>query len=828
MRIRTWLARRPALAAAGLYALLALLLFSHSLGPGRTQAASDYLYSAAPWEAQRPDGVRGLGANYETLDQSLQFLPFFEYIGAQGRIPLWNPHIMGGRTFIGNAQHQLFSPFTLPTYVLGLWSSLVWASFLKVFVAAFGTFLLARALAMRYAGCLLAGLVFGFGLFFVVWVPWPVAGVFAFIPWLLLTTDRVVRRPGVLSVAALAVVVGLTYFGGHPESSFHALFGALAFLALRLWQVRSGRLEAHGGWGRGLLCGAGALLIGSALAAVAIVPFVEALLQSADLGRRDEAVKVQLRYISALVLPDYYGRPTQLALEGLIVERAFYVGALTLLLAAAALIVRPTLERVAVAGLGLFSLLMVFAVEPVFSAARLLPGFGTVHNTRLTILFLLSAALLAGWGLDELTSAGSKLRRRRAVLAVAIVALLAPLLWILGAGRAPLDVLDDGLRVAWGFESPGLVPERAQPVLAASSLIVWVSFASAALALLALRSRGRMPATAFAVAAVALIALDLFRAGMGQNPGIPTDHARQPATGALRYLQARTPARFVGADPVDPRGGIPPPVTPNTSMRYGLYDARGYDFPIEQRYDRLWQDSVQRLEGFTIHTERAPIDERSLRALSLLGVADVIQRPEDPPLRYAGLELAYEGRDARVYANERALPRALVVASQREVSGSDAALRAVTSPFFDGREEVIVERRVPGLAVSPGELPSALARPRPPAAGAARIASYEPERVELRATAARPSLLVLNDVHFPGWKAELDGREVPIERVNFLMRGVRLPAGTHRVVMRYEPASYRAGLLVSLLALVGLAGAVAADLVRRRRGRPPTPRGARA
>jgi uncharacterized membrane protein YfhO len=79
-------------------------------------------------------------------------------------------------------------------------------------------------------------------------------------------------------------------------------------------------------------------------------------------------------------------------------------------------------------------------------------------------------------------------------------------------------------------------------------------------------------------------------------------------------------------------------------------------------------------------------------------------------------------------------------------------------------------------------------------------------------------MLVLSDIHFPGWKATVDGREVPIERVDYLLRGVKLPAGAHDVEFAYEPASFRIGWIVSLLTLAGLGVAVALALWRRRRG----------
>jgi uncharacterized membrane protein YfhO len=101
--------------------------------------------------------------------------------------------------------------------------------------------------------------------------------------------------------------------------------------------------------------------------------------------------------------------------------------------------------------------------------------------------------------------------------------------------------------------------------------------------------------------------------------------------------------------------------------------------------------------------------------------------------------------------------------------------------------------------------------------GSARFEAYEPERVVARSRADRRSLLVLSDIHYPGWKASVDGRDAPLERVDYLLRGVMVPAGAHRVEFRYEPASWRAGWIISVLALLAVAGALVAGLRARRR-----------
>jgi uncharacterized membrane protein YfhO len=78
---------------------------------------------------------------------------------------------------------------------------------------------------------------------------------------------------------------------------------------------------------------------------------------------------------------------------------------------------------------------------------------------------------------------------------------------------------------------------------------------------------------------------------------------------------------------------------------------------------------------------------------------------------------------------------------------------------------------------------------------------------------------VLTDVQYPGWKATVDGKSADIERVDYLLRGVVVPAGTHTVEFSYEPASWRAGWILSGLSLLALVGVAALGWRRRREER---------
>src|SRR5262249_47895763 len=88
------------------------------------------------------------------------------------------------------------------------------------------------------------------------------------------------------------------------------------------------------------------------------------------------------------------------------------------------------------------------------------------------------------------------------------------------------------------------------------------------------------------------------------------------------------------------------------------------------------------------------------------------------------------------------------------------------------------------------------------------------DRVRIECDAPGAAFLVLTDAWFPGWSATLDGAALPIARVDYLVRGVRLPEGRHVVEMRYMPAGWnealpwtRGCLALVLLAAVALASA---------------------
>ncbi len=78
-------------------------------------------------------------------------------------------------------------------------------------------------------------------------------------------------------------------------------------------------------------------------------------------------------------------------------------------------------------------------------------------------------------------------------------------------------------------------------------------------------------------------------------------------------------------------------------------------------------------------------------------------------------------------------------------------------------------------------------------AGNVTLTASAPNELKYQASMTQGGLAVFSEIHYPkGWVATVDGKETPILRVNYLLRGLELPAGDHEVVFTFAPSSYYA------------------------------------
>lgn len=182
-----------------------------------------------------------------------------------------------------------------------------------------------------------------------------------------------------------------------------------------------------------------------------------------------------------------------------------------------------------------------------------------------------------------------------------------------------------------------------------------------------------------------------------------------------------------------------------------------------------------------------------LNVLDMLNTRYVIADPSQPPV-----------------LNERALGNAWFVNGLTYVDGADAEMAALDT-IDPGR-----------YAVADARFRPLLGEPRPSAAAnTISLTSYAPDRLEYDADCAEGALAVFSEIYYPaGWTATIDGKPAELGRVDYLLRALPVPAGHHKIVMEFRPASIGrtnavAYAAVSVVYLLLIAGVIAG--VRRRR-----------
>lgn len=80
------------------------------------------------------------------------------------------------------------------------------------------------------------------------------------------------------------------------------------------------------------------------------------------------------------------------------------------------------------------------------------------------------------------------------------------------------------------------------------------------------------------------------------------------------------------------------------------------------------------------------------------------------------------------------------------------------------------------------------------------LAKYSNDEIEYTSDAKSDQFAVFSEIYYNGgWNAYMDGKKVPYFKVNYLLRGMGVPAGHHSIVFKFEPASYKTGYTMAVM-----------------------------
>lgn len=214
---------------------------------------------------------------------------------------------------------------------------------------------------------------------------------------------------------------------------------------------------------------------------------------------------------------------------------------------------------------------------------------------------------------------------------------------------------------------------------------------------------------------------------------------------------------------------------PGTSALYELEDVRGYQAMTFRRYFEtypLW--SIHQPVWFN------RVDDLTRPFLSFLNVRYAITWDRDPPP--PGWREVSRQKGSMLIENLRVLPRAFV---PRSVSGANALDGMARENDFASRAWI---EGVADAANGPG---SVVVRNR-------RLG------YDLDVTMQNDGWVVASIPAWSGWRARVDGREVPTRFANHAFLGVHVPRGRHRVELVFLPRSFVIGGWISLATIASV------------------------
>jgi hypothetical protein len=154
-----------------------------------------------------------------------------------------------------------------------------------------------------------------------------------------------------------------------------------------------------------------------------------------------------------------------------------------------------------------------------------------------------------------------------------------------------------------------------------------------------------------------------------------------------------------------------------------------------------------------------------------------------------------------IQPNPNALGNAWIVDDLRYVNNADEEILALgKEEGFDPANTAIVDIRYKNQAGEPA---------RRVADAQINLTSYLPNELTYSFTASTEQIVIFSEIYYElGWQAYIDDQPVDHFRANYVLRGLRVPAGQHTIVFKYELQSFNTGSVIatfgSLLVIVGI------------------------
>ncbi len=172
------------------------------------------------------------------------------------------------------------------------------------------------------------------------------------------------------------------------------------------------------------------------------------------------------------------------------------------------------------------------------------------------------------------------------------------------------------------------------------------------------------------------------------------------------------------------------------------------------------------------------VDKNNKSVLNMLDTKYFIVPPQQQQQQYS------------VIKNDSALGACWFVKEVKFVNGPVEEMNALDK--FDPSQTAVVDNSF--KSIIPGQ-------PASDPSAKIKLDSYDNDDIKYSTTANTNQFAVLSEVYYPaGWQAYIDGKKTGYTKVNYVLRGIPVPAGTHSIEFKFEPASYYNGQVFAYIA----------------------------
>ncbi len=148
--------------------------------------------------------------------------------------------------------------------------------------------------------------------------------------------------------------------------------------------------------------------------------------------------------------------------------------------------------------------------------------------------------------------------------------------------------------------------------------------------------------------------------------------------------------------------------------------------------------------------------------------------------------------DEMLLVLEKPSNRAFITNNYKYFNNSEEVKKAITEEDFDTSKNVALVWKHPDKG----------AKKLLSTESSVVLNSYRFNSIELETSTENEAFLVILDSYYPGWKAYIENKEIEIIEANYIFKALKIPAGSHKIKLTFDPNNFKAGIAVSLITLL--------------------------